>query len=174
MPNDKDLQTALVIIDVQRALFERSVQVFHAETFLQNICTLMNLAHESNIPVFIFRHANKSYLARGSEGWQLHTSLEPAASDILLDKQYGSAFRDTDFEQMLQKRNIRRIVVAGLVTNGCIKATCNDAIKRGYHITLVKDAHSSFHKDAATIIEEYNHRLSEQGMGVVDTQAIQF
>ena len=36
----------------------------------------------------------------------------------------------------------------GLVSNGCVKATCLGGIKNGYKVILVKDGHSNFNKNA--------------------------
>lgn len=174
MTNNEQYRTALIVIDVQRALFEKPVPVHCADALLRNICTLMDRAHEHGLPVFIFRHANKSFLAHGSDGWQLHPALRPAATDILLDKTHGSGFQDTSFQQHLEQGKIDRLVVTGLVTNGCVRATIEDAIKRGYEVVLVRDGHSSYHRDAARIIDAYNQQLSEQGIAVIFAQAVQF
>ena len=167
-------QSALVVIDVQRALFEKRTPVYHADALLRNIASLVDRAHAHGCPVFVFRHSNQSFLAHGSDGWQLHPAFNPTAADILLDKQHGSAFVDPSFQQQLQARGVHRLVVTGLVSNGCVKATCEDALKLGYAVALVEDGHSSYHKDAAQIIEEWNRRLSASGVEVVAADAVDF
>jgi nicotinamidase-related amidase len=167
-------QTALVVIDVQKALFEKSTPIYRAETLLQNINALIARAHEQNVPVFFFRHNNKSFLAHGSDGWQMHSALEPTPADSVLEKQHGSGFVDTSFQQDLQARNVTRLVITGLVTNGCIRATTEDALQRGYTVVLVKDAHSTYQKAAAKIIDEWNQKLADQGAEVVSTEAVEF
>lgn len=160
-------RAALIIIDVQQALFEKTTPIPNPGALLQTINRLIKQAHEREIPVFFFRHANKSFLAPGSAGWNLHTDLHPSASDIVLEKQHGSAFQDTPFDQELHARKVTRLIVTGLVTNGCVRATCEAALKRGYAVTVVKDGHSTYQKGAAAIIEEWNQRFSEQGIEVV-------
>jgi nicotinamidase-related amidase len=171
---DTEHQSALVVIDVQRALFERATPVHNAEALLQNINTLIDKAHDQGSPVFFFRHANKSFLTQGSAGWELHPALQLTADDILLEKQHGSAFQDTAFHEELQARKINQLMVTGLVTNGCVKVTCNAAQKHGYNVVLVADGHGSYHKEAAKIIDEWNQRLGEQGIEVLLTEAIHF
>jgi len=169
-----DQQSALVVIDVQNALFEKPTPVYNADALLRNITSLMDRAHTNNCPVFVFRHTNNSFLAYGSDGWQLHSALCLDATDTVLDKQHGSAFADTPFQQQLEARGIHRLVVTGLVSNGCVKATCEAALKLGYAVVLVADGHSSYHKDAAQIIEEWNRRLSALGVDVVPAAAVAF
>lgn len=172
--NNAEQRTALIIIDMQQALFEKTTPVFCAEALVCNINSLIACAHEKAIPVFFFRHVNKSFLAYGSAGWQLHPALNPTSTDIVLEKTHGSAFQETCLHQTLQERQIKRLVVAGLVTNGCIRATCEDAQKHGYEVILVKDGHSTYQRGATKIIDEWNDRLGEQGIEVVVTQAVQF
>jgi nicotinamidase-related amidase len=174
MTHSEGSQSALVVIDVQRALFEKSTPVYGAEALLCNINALIHRAHQQGIPVFFFRHSNQSFLAHGSDGWQFHPALKLDAADILLEKTHGSAFQDTCFHQALQERKISRLVVTGLVTNGCVRATCEDARKRGYTVVLVKDGHSSYQRDAVKIIDEWNERLCAQGIELLTAEAVQF
>jgi nicotinamidase-related amidase len=44
--------TALLVIDVQKELFEKSTPIYNADKLLENICNLINQAHGANIPVF--------------------------------------------------------------------------------------------------------------------------
>ena len=62
----------------------------------------------------------------------------------------------------------------GLVTHGCVRATCVDASQRGYQVTLVSDGHSNFHKQAAKVIEEWNQKLSDGVAQLKPTQEIDF
>jgi nicotinamidase-related amidase len=48
-----------------------------------------------------------------------------------------------------------------LVTHGCVKSSCQGAHELGYRVVLVADGHSSYSKDAARLIEEWNQTLSQ-------------
>jgi nicotinamidase-related amidase len=100
---------------------------------------------------------------KGSQDWQLHPDLHPQRIDSIIHKQHGNAFEDTNLEAMLKSKKITSLVVMGLVTHGCVKATCLGARELGYEVTLIKDGHSSYSKDAARPIEEWNQKLSAQG-----------
>lgn len=165
---------ALVIIDVQRALFEKPKPVYHAEDLLHNIDLLSDAARQAGMLVIYVQHSNKSFLLEESEGWQLHPALKPAPADLMIRKQHGSALQDTPLHQELQSRGIDTLVVMGLVTNGCIKATCEDAQKHGYRVILVEDGHSSFHKDAAKIVAEWNQKFSDAGIDLIAARDVDF
>jgi nicotinamidase-related amidase len=53
------------------------------------------------------------------------------------------------------------VAITGLVTHGCVKASCIGADELGYRVILVKDGHSSFSKEAADLIEKWNRKLGE-------------
>jgi len=163
---------ALLVIDVQQGLFDKSTPIYNAGRLLENINALVDYAHRAGVPVFYVQHANESWLAPGSDGWQLHAGLRPLDTDCAIQKRHGSAFQGTGLGQELEARAIRRLIVTGLVTHGCVKATCLDAKKLGYGVILVKDGHSNFNKQAADVIAEWNQKLSEGGVELKSTQEL--
>ena len=161
---------ALLVIDVQQGLFDKSTPIYNAGKLLENINALVDCAHRAGVSVFYVQHANESWLAPGSDGWQLHAGLRPLDTDCAVQKRHGSAFQGTGLGQELEARAIRKLIVTGLVTHGCVKATCLDAKKLGYGVILVKDGHSNFNKQAADVIAEWNQKLSEGGVELKSTQ----
>jgi nicotinamidase-related amidase len=158
--------TALIIIDVQKGLFEKATPVYNADTLIDNLCLLIDRAHQANAPVIFLQHANeKIRMAQGSDAWRLHPRLQPVETDRIIPKQHGSAFEETALAKELEILGVQRLVVTGLVTHGCVQATCQDAHKRGYQVILVKDGHSSYNKQAKELIEEWNQKLSQ---GIVE------
>ena len=171
---EKGGQAALLVIDVQRALFERPTPIYRAEALLQNINLLADRAHESGMPVIYIQHANKGFLAERTDGWQLHPAFKPNESDTIINKHHGNAFQETELKEELETRNVDTLVITGLVTHGCVRATCMGAIKLGYRAILVEDGHSSYHKKAANIIDEWNQKLADEGLAVLPTQDVCF
>jgi nicotinamidase-related amidase len=108
----------------------------------------------------------------GSSDWQLHPRLRPSGDDLIVHKRHGNAFEDTPLHAELAGRNVGRVIVTGLVTHGCVKATCEGALALGYAVVLAADGHSSYSKDAARLIEESNRRLAEAGAAVMPAAQI--
>jgi nicotinamidase-related amidase len=165
---------ALLVIDVQRSLFEKTIPVYRADQLLDTICSLVERAHAASVPVFYIQHSNDSFLLEGTDGWQLHPRLSPQEGDNLFGKKHGSAFENTDLEAQLDARNIGRLVITGLVTHGCVQANCLDAHRLGYRVILVADGHSSYHKKAADLIAEWNQKLGEEAAQVIPAHDIDF
>lgn len=55
------------------------------------------------------------------------------------DKEAYSGFQDTDLEKQLHDAGIKRVFVAGLATDYCVKATALDAVKAGFQVVLVEN-----------------------------------
>jgi nicotinamidase-related amidase len=168
MDNLNDI--ALLVIDVQKGLFEKPIPIYEADNLVENICLLADRAHEANIPVFFIQHSSEKILPKGTDGWQFHPKIQPLKSDRIIPKQHGSAFIQTTLQAELEARQIKRVVVTGLVTHGCVRATCLDAQKLGYKVILVEDGHSSYHRQAKKLIDEWNKKLSQ---GIVELRTAQ-
>ncbi len=95
-------------------------------------------------------------------------------ADLIVHKQHGDAFEATTLHDELAACGIRSLVITGLVTHGCVKATCLGARERGYAVVLVADGHSSYSKDAARLIGEWNTKLHAVGVAVMPAAKIAF
>jgi ureidoacrylate peracid hydrolase len=75
--------------------------------------------------------------ASGSWGHALVDELAPA--DIAVEKVAYSAFYMSRLEWVLRKAGIRRLLVAGIVTNGGVASTVRDAAVREFEVTVLSD-----------------------------------
>jgi nicotinamidase-related amidase len=165
-------ESALIVIDVQRGLFSKPTPVFNADLLLSKINTLKERFTTSGAPVFFIQHSNKKMLVEGSENWLFHPELDITENDIIIQKTHGNAFEGTNLKVELDAIGIRNIVITGLVTNGCVKATCIGGKELGYRVVLVEDGHSSYIKGAAKLIRDWNRKLSEEFVDLYPTSAV--
>ena len=87
-----------------------------------------------------------SHCVAGTPGAELHSSVSGLRFDLVHDKgrdpgreQY-SDFDDSDLADRLRERGVTRVVVAGLATDYCVRATALDAIAAGFETTVLRDA----------------------------------
>jgi nicotinamidase-related amidase len=165
--------TALLIIDVQKELFQKKNPVYRGEEMLTNICVLAERAHQAGAPVIYIQHENNTML-QGSDGWQLHPRLQPLENDQFFQKQHSSAFEKSKLHETLASLGVRQVIVTGLVTHGCVKAACLDAHKLGYEVTLVSDGHSNFNAKPTRVIDETTAALSAAGVSLKSAKEIVF
>ncbi len=167
-------RTALLVIDVQKGQFDKATPVYRAETLLANINLLASRARAAGSPVFVIQHCNDSYLKEGSEGWSLHGDFRSDSGDIGILKRHPDSFKETDLEAHLRGLGAGRVAICGLVTHGCVKATCLGALARGFGAVLAADAHSSFSPKASALVDEWNAALAAGGAEVLPSADIAF
>lgn len=66
--------------------------------------------------------------------------LQPRAGEIVITKQYASAFFGTTLASTLAVNRIDTLLIAGVTTSGCIRATAVDACQHGFIPVVVRDA----------------------------------
>ena len=171
-PTLKTDQSALLIIDVQQALYERSVPIFNGDKLVSNINQLVNNWNASGAVIVYIRHNNKKMLVENTSGWQIHPNVRIVDQAIFIDKKHGDAFINTDLDEKLRKNGVKTVVISGLVSHGCVQATCKGALDLGFNVVLVGDGHSSYRGDAKELIVEWNKKLSELGVSVLSTKQL--
>ncbi|MFI7004631.1 cysteine hydrolase family protein [Nocardia sp. NPDC050175] len=134
--------TALLVIDVQNGVVAEAHQ---RDAVVATIAALIEKAREQGVPVVWIQH-NSEELARGSESWEYVPELVRLESEPLVQKMFGDSFEDTDLEEVLSKGGIGRLIVTGAETDACVRSTIHGAFARGYDVTLVGDAHTTFDK----------------------------
>ncbi|KAF2656876.1 Isochorismatase hydrolase [Lophiostoma macrostomum CBS 122681] len=70
----------------------------------------------------VFQKGNESGLEDWVEG------LEPKDGEIVLPKRYPSAFFATDLNTRLQLKGVNSLVICGVSTSGCVRASTLDAM----------------------------------------------
>lgn len=167
-------RAALLVIDVQHGLFQKSTPIYHADQLLQNLNALIDRARANGVPVIYVQHSDPRHLVKDSPGWKLHPRLRQPEKETVIHKVQGNAFEGTELSELLRQEKVGRLVVAGLVTHGCVKATCLGGRALGYPVTLVSDAHSSYSQEAARLISEWHAKLAQAGVTLRSTEAVAF
>ena len=65
--------------------------------------------------------------------------VEPLPGELVVTKQYASAFFGTSLAPMLHAAGIDTLVLAGCSTSGCIRASAVDAMQHGFRTIVVRD-----------------------------------
>jgi nicotinamidase/pyrazinamidase len=82
------------------------------------------------------------HCVQGTEGAELHPSLDRTAVDVVVDKgddpatEGYSGFQDTNLAELLRERHVDRLVVTGLATDYCVRATALDALREGFQVEV--------------------------------------
>ena len=66
--------------------------------------------------------------------------LEPTSGETLITKQYASAFFGTTLASTLTALGVDTLLIAGVSTSGCVRATAVDACQHGFVPLVVREA----------------------------------
>jgi nicotinamidase-related amidase len=157
---------ALIVIDMQRGMFADPAMPPHdGALVLARIAGLIEAARRKDVPVIFVQHDGGAgdVLERGQPGFELCAEIIPLVGEPVLVKRFCSAFQETELAALLAGRGVRRIAVCGMQTEYCIDTTCRAAFERGFFVTLIADAHTTFDNaiiPAAAIIRHHNATLA--------------
>jgi nicotinamidase-related amidase len=88
-------------------------------------------------------HGDGSALVRRAlegQGGELVEAIAPADEDCFVVKPRYSAFDHTPLALILQEREIERLLLGGMSTEGCVAQTAIDARERGFKVTVLAHA----------------------------------
>jgi nicotinamidase-related amidase len=69
----------------------------------------------------------------------LDDQLSPADDDVVFDKYKPSVFFGTQLESMLTYDSIDTLIVTGMTTSGCVRATAVDAFSYNYRVLIPQE-----------------------------------
>lgn len=149
---------ALVVVDLVRAYTEPDGPFALPDTAsaVSATTTLVAAAREGGRPVvwtvvryaadlsdgglFVRKVPALAAFADGAPGDWGALALASAAGELVVTKQYASAFAGTSLAATLHAAGVDTLVLAGVSTSGCIRATATDALHHGFRPQVVRDA----------------------------------
>lgn len=78
--------------------------------------------------------------ADGADGDWGALVLDPAPGEPVVAKQYASAFFGTSLASTLHAQGADTVVIAGVSTSGCVRASATDALAHGLRPQVVREA----------------------------------
>ena len=154
---------ALILVDFVQGYFDTDCDLYAgAEAALASALRIRDAARVVGIPVV---YSNVIYDKDGVDGGVffrkvplLHNfiagnpmgdwaaGLQPADGEIVISKQYPSSFFGTSLEADLKALKVDTLIITGVTTSGCVRATCVDAMSHGFVPIVVKDACGDRHE----------------------------
>jgi nicotinamidase-related amidase len=155
-------RTALVLIDLQNFNTKRELAPHTPEQVVGNCVLLAGEMRNRGGMVIFVRVLLDELLALPAdnpmkkpgtpapppEAVHFASEAQVQATDHVVTKRQWGAFYGTELEQMLRRRNIKTIVLAGIATNYGVESTARAAFDMGYELVFVEDAMSSMQAEA--------------------------
>ncbi|GGA94040.1 N-carbamoylsarcosine amidase [Brucella endophytica] len=111
---------------------------------------------EKDMPYWKIRPVRENYLP-GNKAIELEEELADPTYDLIIRKTGPSMFYETKIEPFLIKAGVDTVIVTGVNTSGCIRATVIDSFQRGYR-TIVPEP-------CVGDVEEGPHRYNLRDVG---------
>jgi maleamate amidohydrolase len=150
---------ALLIVDFVQAYLEPGSPLYAGvDSARAAAVDLLATAREAAIPIV---HTNVLYQPGGRDGGVFFrkvpalacfesgvhpelaafgAGLEPRAGETVITKQYASAFFGTSLASTLTATGIDTLLIAGVSTSGCVRASAVDACQHGFRPLVVREA----------------------------------
>ena len=150
---------ALLLVDFARAYFEPDSPLYGGEGCViarDNAARLLAVARETGTPVvftevryqpggidggaFFRKTPPLKVFEHGNPLGDVVEGLERLPTEPMVTKQYPSAFFGTSLAAMLTALGVDTVLLTGLSTSGCVRASCVDAMSHGFVTLVVEDA----------------------------------
>jgi nicotinamidase-related amidase len=157
--------SALLVIDAQLSVLEGPAAVPSARQTAARIAELLAAAREAGAQVVHLQNDGQPGAPDhpDSPGWKIHPAAEPRVDEPVLRKSGDDGFEGTDLDAVLRQAGVRRLAVAGLLSEMCVSATIRAAFSRGFEVVLVRDAHATH--DLPEITADVVSRVAEHALG---------
>ncbi|MGA3045278.1 MAG: cysteine hydrolase [Terracidiphilus sp.] len=151
----------LIVIDMLND-FLHGWDPARTEGLVQAINTLVGTMRRLSLPVIWIRQEFEPDLRdaypemrakrirkviKGTTGCQILPELALAAADHVIVKKRYSAFFGTNLDQILSQIAPDAIILAGINTHACIRATAIDAYQRDWPVVLALDCIDSYDRE---------------------------
>ena len=152
---------ALLIIDMQKVSFTPQTPRFDADGVIYRINKLSAMFREKGDAVIFIQHdgTRDGFCIPNTEEWEILSSLEIKADDIIISKTANDSFYNTSLKKDLNKLGVENIVITGCATDFCVDSTVNSALTNDFNITVISDGHTTADRSnisAKQLIEHYN------------------
>ncbi len=154
---------ALIMIDFCQGYFDPACELYaDVEDALSSALRVREAARSASIPViltnvsyhpsaidggrFFEKAAPLRHFIKGSPMAVFAAGLEPRAEELVITKQYPSAFFGTSLASTLTALGVDSVLLTGLTTSGCVRASCVDAMSHGFRTAVIADACGDRHE----------------------------
>jgi maleamate amidohydrolase len=148
---------ALILVDLIRAYFEPGAAFYlGSDECLSAAARVLGAARQAAVPVlftrveydrdgisgglFVRKIPALRRLVAGDPLGEIMPEVAPGDREIVVVKQYASAFFGTSLAATLRTLGVDTLIITGVSTSGCVRATAVDALQLGFVPLVVRQA----------------------------------
>jgi isochorismate hydrolase len=129
-----------------------------SKAIIGNINSLIEKFDSSQLPIIFTKHINDDNNAGMMKNWwnemitsenkfcDISDSVKYSGHKIINKSQYD-AFYNTELEDYLKERNVKQLIVTGVMTHLCCETTIRSSFVRNYEVFFPIDATADYNLD---------------------------
>lgn len=183
LPHLNQVHRALLFLDVQEGILgDPPTGIPAASTMRENLALVLKEARAANPKPLIIHVRNTGDVGEPDEpnapGWQL--VWKPLPDEPVIDKFKNNAFHGTRLGELIPAR--AEVVVVGMQSDFCVRATCSAALGRGNTVLMIRGAHATYDRvevwnnmtvtPASEVEAEIEDELEEAGVVLFEMKDI--
>jgi nicotinamidase-related amidase len=150
------LVPAVIVIDLSKAFTDPTSPVgSDLDAVVAATAKLLDAARRGGLPVFFFslafmpdysdggtlvaKQPATRLLVEGSSVVEIDGRLAPRRDEPVVIKKAASCFFGTSLASSLVKRHVDTVILAGVSTSGCVRATAVDGQSYGFHVMVPRE-----------------------------------
>ena len=146
---------ALVVVDMCRGFIDaRSPLGFECSDLIESNISLVDQFRVRKLPVIftttIYRNDSDASVFRSkipalnilkpnSEEVSFLDELAPSEGETVIEKKFASAFFQTNLNEHLIQMKVDSVVICGVTTSGCVRATALDSLQNNLKTIVVEN-----------------------------------
>ena len=151
----------LLVIDMQRGSFTPDTPRFDETGVVSRINALASAIRSDGGQVIFVRHdgSKEQKFYPGSSDWEILPELHVEPQDHFISKTANDSFYRTELRSVLDRLNIKELIITGCATDYCVDTTVRSALNNDYAVTVIKDGHTTAdrpHLSAEQVIVHHN------------------
>ena len=184
-------QTALVVIDMQNDFLsgdgwygQSGIDISHMQKSIEPVQALVAGAREQGVPIIWTQHGFRNMtdagvfatlrdfmkdggLRKNTWGYELIEELDVRPDDWRVEKIRLSSFFATNLDLILRGLDVDTLLICGVLTNQCVKATAADANFHDYKPIVVREA------TGTTLPHLHEPALEMIAVGIGETRSLE-
>jgi len=148
------MKPALIVIDIQNRYLPMMEQD-EKDFALRIINGAIWLFRQHDLPVIRVYHSDPQFGPKpGEEDFEFPSSVIVNDQDPKVIKNFPSAFKKTELENILKEKDANTVFLCGLSAVGCVLATYYGAMERDFDVFMVKNGIMSHNSEYTGFVRD--------------------
>tara|TARA_B100001093_G_scaffold511510_1_gene579547 strand:- start:496 stop:1089 length:594 start_codon:yes stop_codon:yes gene_type:complete len=146
---------ALLVVDMINGFTDPECPLgTHCPGVIAANCQLLAAFRQKSLPIFfttvVYHNDQQARVFRAkvpalnvlkvdSHWVKVDSRLGRSVSEPLIEKQWASAFYQTDLDWQLKSLSVNSLIITGLTTSGCVRASAVDALQHNYQVVIAEE-----------------------------------